>query len=243
MALSMAGSGTTFSRSNHSFSGVDIKAVFGGIPIGTLQALSYAITREKAPIYTMGDPDPRAFSRGKRAIAGSMVFILFDRDPLLYYMANSSAMQVTLDQDQVRWDLTKVNAGEQIPLTGVLVAGTLGSDITTDDVTANPTLGFETYTDNADQLAVPAFYSDQVPPFDIDVFAANEYGAKAEMKIIHVELTDEGHGMSVDDVQLGKQMKWIGRYVFPWTYTGLTTGSYLSNLTSTAGASSTPPIV
>ncbi len=52
-----------------SFSGADITAVFvpsTGPPvvIGELQALTYSVTREKAPIYTMGHPDPRSFSRG-----------------------------------------------------------------------------------------------------------------------------------------------------------------------------------
>ena len=44
----------------------------------------YFITKlEKAPIYTLGSPDPRSFSRCKRAIAGSMVFFAFDHDALL----------------------------------------------------------------------------------------------------------------------------------------------------------------
>jgi len=226
----ITGSSTTYSRSNHSFSGVDIKAVFGGVPIGTLQALSYAITREKAPIYTMGDPDPRAFSRGKRAIAGSMVFILFDRDPLLYYMQN---LKVSVDKDAVRWNiLTRSTEGPDIGGAAGVKAG---------DIAANPILGFETFADNSDQIVSSPWYSDQVPPFDISIFAANEYGAKATMSIIHVEITDEGHGMSVDDVQLGKQMKWIGRYVMPWTFEGLTDGSYLSTVapegTSSIGGS------
>jgi len=41
-------------RSYNSFSGVDIKASFAGTPIGELQGVSFTITREKAPLYTMG---------------------------------------------------------------------------------------------------------------------------------------------------------------------------------------------
>ena len=37
---------------------------------------------EKAPLYTLGNANPRSFSRGKRGIAGSMVFTLFDRSAL-----------------------------------------------------------------------------------------------------------------------------------------------------------------
>lgn len=195
-----------FVRSNHSFSGVDIKAVFGKVPLGTIQAISYAVTREKAPIYTMGAVDPRAFSRGKRAIAGSMVFIMFDRDPLIHHMKE---LKFSSDiEDGAIADA--VHSGDRF-LTNVTDEEILGS--------------FETVNTGSDQELRSAWYADQIPPFDISLFAANEYGAQAKMSIINVEITDEGHGMSVDDVQLGKQYKWIGRFVLPWTYVQSVAGS------------------
>ncbi len=48
-----------------------------------MQAVSYSVTREKAPIYTMGSADVRSFSRNKRGIAGSLVWVNFDRHALL----------------------------------------------------------------------------------------------------------------------------------------------------------------
>jgi hypothetical protein len=45
--------------------------------------VSYSVTREKAPIYTMGSPDVRAYSRNKRGVAGSLIWINFDRHALL----------------------------------------------------------------------------------------------------------------------------------------------------------------
>lgn len=197
-----------YTRANHSFSGVDIKAVFAGKPIGTCQAISYAITREKAPVYTMGDPDPRAFSRGKRAIAGSMVFIMFDSDPLITYMQTET---FSADKDAIRFDIN-----------GGVTPAELSSATTESSSVLE---AFEPTADGDDQILSPAWYADQVPPFDIYLFAANEYGAKAEMRIYGVEITDEGHGMSVDDVQLGKQMKWIARYVMPWNAKGVVPGS------------------
>lgn len=41
--------------------------------------MSYSVTREKAPIYTMGSPDPRAYSRNKRGIAGTLIWLNLDR--------------------------------------------------------------------------------------------------------------------------------------------------------------------
>ena len=65
------------SRSYNSFAGSDIKAVIGQFQFAELQAVSYAITREKAPVYTMGSPDPRSYSRNKRGIAGNLIWINF----------------------------------------------------------------------------------------------------------------------------------------------------------------------
>ena len=53
------------SRTYTSYSGVDIKVIINGKPAGSMQALSYAIQREKAPIYVMGSVDPVSYSRGK----------------------------------------------------------------------------------------------------------------------------------------------------------------------------------
>jgi hypothetical protein len=73
---------STYTKTYTSFSGADIVATFNGKMIGELQAITYSVTREKAPIYTMGSANPRSFSRGKRGIAGSLVFTVFDRDAL-----------------------------------------------------------------------------------------------------------------------------------------------------------------
>ncbi len=53
-----------YQKTYTSFAGADIVATFGGHVIGELQAISYSVTREKAPIYVMGDPDPKSFTRG-----------------------------------------------------------------------------------------------------------------------------------------------------------------------------------
>lgn len=70
-------------KSYNSLSGSDIRAVIGHQQFAEIQAISYTVTREKAPIYTMGSPDPRSFSRNKRGIAGSLIWINFDRHALL----------------------------------------------------------------------------------------------------------------------------------------------------------------
>lgn len=53
-----------FTRTYTAFSGCDVKAVFHNQVVAEIQGISYSVTREKAPVYTMGNADPRAFSRG-----------------------------------------------------------------------------------------------------------------------------------------------------------------------------------
>jgi hypothetical protein len=66
------------SRTYTSYSGVDIRVIINGAAAGSMQALSYAIQREKAPIYVMGSVDPISYSRGKRGIAGTMISLMMD---------------------------------------------------------------------------------------------------------------------------------------------------------------------
>lgn len=47
-----------------SFSGADLVVTFANQVIGELQQISWAVQREKAPVFTLGSPDARSFSRG-----------------------------------------------------------------------------------------------------------------------------------------------------------------------------------
>lgn len=71
------------SRTYTSYSGVDIRVIINGAQVGSMQALSYAIQREKAPIYVMGSVDPISYSRGKRGIAGTMISLMLDTHILM----------------------------------------------------------------------------------------------------------------------------------------------------------------
>jgi len=195
-----------FTKSYNSFSGCDIRAVFGNRVVGTLQGISWSVTREKAPIYTMGDPDPRAFARGKRGIAGSLVFIQFDRHALL------SEMELALfwaDKDSLRPDGLEINP------VGRGSGNSPGSNAFEQET------NFGNVTDpRDDQLAVRPWFSDQIPPFDITLTAANEYGAAATMRIYGVEILNEGSGASIDDIVLEQQMTYVCRTIDPWRHLG-----------------------
>jgi hypothetical protein len=207
-----------FTRGYNSFSGIDIKATFGTKVIGTLQGISYSISREKAPIYTMGSADPRAFARGKRGIAGSLVFIQFDADPLMWELANpdddTRQLYFLSDIDDLR---PEYSAGETITVAGTTIssggvnvpgaaAGAQESEIT---------------TAGGDQAKAIPWYADQIPPFDIVLAAANEYGALAIMKVLGVELMNSGYGVSVDDIVSEHSFTYIAHGMLPWTSQGI----------------------
>ena len=181
----------------NSFSGVDITPIFQGRPIGEVQAISYSINREKAPVYTMGKADPRSFARGKRGIAGSLVFIVFDKHAILDRFKNAL---FSADKDE-RGIRNQIGAGSAL-------AADFSAQLESGGVADN----------SFNQELASAWYADQVPPFDIVLAAANEYGAQAVMKIFGVELLNENSGVSIDDIVTEQQYTYIARSITPWYY-------------------------
>ena len=220
--------GSDFAKSYNSFSGVDIKGVFGTTVIAELQAVSYSVTREKAPIYTMGSADPRSFSRGKRGIAGTLIFIVFDRHALLGSMGVFAPVdkqrKFQSDTDDIRPALDPTS-GNQVSkkLRGESLAagGHQNGSTPSNNSPGNIVQEQESPLDNdnvfSDQeLAVP-WFADQIPPFDITLAAANEYGALAVMRIYGAEILNEGSGVSIDDIVTETQSTYIARSLVPWS--------------------------
>lgn len=59
------------------------------------------------------------------------------------------------------------------------------------------------------------FYADEIPPFDITVSFANEYGQKAVQVIYGVEILNEGTGFSIDAITTEKACTFVARRVEP----------------------------
>lgn len=175
-----------YSRTFTAFSGADIVATLGGKLVGTLQAITYSVTREKAPVYVMGDPNPKAFSRGKRGIAGSLVFTVLDRD----------ALTPLKDTNQVHRHGLNTTADTL-----------LGQVRTVQEIEAQ---GGEQAVESWKGKKNPR-YSDEILPFDITINFLNEYGQAAVMTIYGVEILNEGMGMSIDDITTEKACTFIAR--------------------------------
>ena len=80
-------------------------------------------------------------------------------------------------------------------------------------------------TETADKVYVPAgfspirgenvVYADTLPPFDITLTFASEYGHTAFQKIYDVDILNESSGASVDTVVMSRQVTWIARRLSP----------------------------
>lgn len=195
-------SGNSFQKTYNSFSGVDMIVTFGGKILGELQGISYTIQREKAPIYSMGEADPRSFSRSKRGIAGSMVFVVFDRSALLEamrtrpYVANRYSIPEGFEIADVNVSTIEIVAGIIGPAVGA--ASPTVSKIAIDKVIAAPN------------------YLDQVLPFDVVITASNEYGAVARMMIHGVEILNTGSSLSTNDITTDEACTYIATAITPW---------------------------
>ena len=156
----------------------------------------------------MGSPDARAYSRNKRGIAGSLIWINFDRHALLNLIQSCAGMFVA-DIDEIRPQYSQVNNGGAVFQSSVVRSAgpSIGSTI-------NAMVTSLTSAGQQAQLATP-WYSDQVLPFDITLSGANEYGAMCAAKIFGVEILNEGMGISIDDAVTEMQATFVARVLEP----------------------------
>lgn len=244
-----------------SFSGADLVATFANKVIGELQQISWAVQRDKAPVFTCGSPDARSFSRGKRGLAGSMVFAVFDQDSLVAALQSvwqeiapsamftaaannllSNSEDFTNALDMIKWnkavtdaaldETTADRAGYGFSY-GATSAGNYTDNIqaqiakgSNNSPIIDETTGHITgWNKDGDDIYVPAgfapirgenvIYADTLPPFDITLTFASEYGHTAFQKIYDVDILNESSGASVDTVIMARQVTWIARRLSP----------------------------
>lgn len=249
-----------------SFSGADLVATFANQVIGELQQISWAVQRDKAPVFTCGSPDARSFSRGKRGLAGSMVFAVFDHDSLVYALqkvwddiapaamftaAGNHKLAMNEDftnaLDIIKWNQTVRDAAldESSGASragygfsyGSMYTGNYTNGISAQTAKASnnkPTFrnlpdGQEVmepkWDDATTDIYVPAgfapirgenvIYADTLPPFDVTLTFASEYGHTAFQKIYDVDILNESSGASIDTVVMARQVTWIARRMSP----------------------------
>lgn len=251
--------GKDYVRSLTSFSGSDLIVNFGPKAIGELQQISWGVKREKAPVFTLGSPDARSFSRGKRGIGGSLVMAQFNRDalmaelvadpnmwasiaPIAMFTAAGNLVQRGNEKfayalEASGWNKAAnatqaaMGAGAGFDANGVWVGTGNGIGASGTSSVAAVTPSQSIGTDNTTMVNVPTgfgvikaeniIYADMIPPFDVTLTFANEYGQAAFQKIYDVEILDEQSGVSVDSIVMERAMSYIARRI-----SSLTSGVY-----------------
>jgi hypothetical protein len=188
------------------FAGADIIVMINDVVFGELQAITYAVHREVAPLYALGSANPRGFAKNKRGISGTIVFLVFDKDSLLGAV-KSSKLQFK------DWGFSaKANLYSQ---SGQALGWSNYNNA------YNPANWNEVYTglQNQDMIKVSDLftrltadnirYADQIPPFTITISMANEYGAAASMGLYGVQIINEGSGLSIDDLTSEKACTFV----------------------------------
>jgi hypothetical protein len=158
----------------------------------------------------MGSPDVRAYSRNKRGIAGSLIWVNFDRHALLNLFAMAGATFLA-DADEIR---PQYQNGES---TSAVFQSSLTRDMGPSIGSTIDQMDYQVNEVGATSEESEAWYSDQVLPFDVTLAVANEYGAMACAKIFGVEILNEGSGVSIDDAVTEMQATFVARAVEPMT--------------------------
>lgn len=196
-----------YSKTYSSYSGVDIKVIIQGHVMGSMQAVSYAIQREKAPIYVMGSVDPISFSRGKRGIAGTMISLMLDKH-FVDFEGFNDMKNPTLDKGEVYAQVKDLDQNISSSDLQALGAGqAVGQGAVASTAEQSPAGSY---------IEKKAFYVDQILPFDVAIIAANEYGQRAQMRLYGCEILNEGSGFSIDDIQVENQVTYVCRTILPW---------------------------
>lgn len=153
----------------------------------------------------MGSAEPRSFSRGKRGIAGTLVFTVFNRDALIEefkgklngettgvqkFKAERNAESDVNFLSVEQWDAEMSNYAGIGDQTGASIGNV--SDLTS---------------------KYQPIYADEILPFDITITFANEYGQRAVLVVYGVELLNEGSGYSIDSVTTEKAYTFVARKI------------------------------
>ena len=207
------------------FSGANIYATIYDKRIASLQALTCSVTREVAALYGFGDANPKAFVKGKRGIAGTLVFTQFDRHALLGDVFRDAFAKKLGDASanhlfHTRFYPTNGDAPlaqESIPtrnfadLTESSINAAFGAGNVNRDIQNQLTTVYDMVRNQSMN------YADQIPEFDITVSMVNESGDAAFTVIGGITLVNEGWGYSLDDLTSEVAYTYVARYITPLT--------------------------
>lgn len=130
------------------------------ITLGSLQTVSIQSHREKFGVRGLGFSYVKAYTRGPRTIAGSMIFTLFDEHPLTKLMR-------AMGEREAIWKDPEIST----------------------------------------------LLPDQIPPIDLTLVFANEYGSTSRLNIYGVEFINDSSTFSTENLLSEQVMNFVARDV------------------------------
>ena len=204
----------------NAFSGADIQAYIGHVHVASIRSITYSITREVLPLYTFGDPNFRTIVKGKRAIAGNLVFTQFDKHAILTIVKQMNAFKSGNVYGAANFNTTTIsNLPNFSPLNNGynVIAGNNfppSSQSSTNDAL---TKAIRDETEETYRLVAQRVlkYADQIPPLDITISFTNESGKSAYWGITGITLVNEGGGYDLDQMMSEVAFTFIARSIIP----------------------------
>lgn len=209
---------TPTSDSYSSFTGADINAVItykenGTVMqklIGTLSSITVSVVREVNPLWSMGSSDFRAVAKGKRSVSGTLVFTVFDKDPIVRDIFN----------DMTKSDLFETALTENTDFTS-------NSGGLWEAAVSAQTLSIKAAQNVRNLVAGQTRrYADQLPPFDITISMTNENGASSVAAVRQIYIVSQGGGWSTHDLESDQVYSYIARFYEPLTPIVARAGGY-----------------
>ena len=202
---------SSYQNTYTSIPGTQIKAIWAGKEMGTLQGITVSISAEKSPIFVMGHQTCRGYTTNKIGIAGSAVFLNIDRDALWDQrtdpqnaIAHISRAVIETSEHLPGWQL-----GDSSFLTNPKLVDGSSTDVLSSDQHI-------LVTDSGSVAQFMPNYAAQLPEFDVLLTGIDFKGRGAFKAIRGVELINEGFSTSVDDTILEAQYTFVAREVTPW---------------------------
>lgn len=214
------------------YSGGDINVFFGHKRVGRLESISWSIVTDGAQLFEMGMQDSIGLVKGKRAIAGSMMFSLADQDAILEaYLGLSARGILTVRQ---LWDPTlaayansarTATTANFIDSTTASAKTAIGGSLPTGEVNVFPTLqnaqSFESQFQNNVRAAASLAgsrkieYADQLPPLDVTIVGVKD-GQVSATVLFGVEFLQEAGSMTLADMSSSQAFNFMARHRRHW---------------------------
>jgi len=208
------------------YSGGDINVFFNHKRMPRLESISCSIATDGAQIWEMGQQDSQGLVKGKRQIAGSMMFSMADKDAILEEYLSLSKRGTITQKDL--WDPNSAAASyaakKVVTASWVNSSTTSNQSITTTVDLVPTTITSTAFEDQVQNNMIVAArligsrkieYLDQLPPIDVTIVAVKD-GNVSAMVLFGVEFLQEAFSMTLADMSSSQAVNFVCKHRRHW---------------------------